>query len=299
MADLTESLTTFVRVAERNSFSAVATELVASHTTIARRIDFLEQHYGARLFKRSTRALKLTEEGERMLDHARSILQEIALTEADFGERRTTPEGLVRVGVTTALGMFLTKNLLGQFYTLYPRLRIEFLMSDWHGNMVQEGLDAAFRIGDIAEDSLIQRRLCEIPRFLVASPSYIASQYAPEATSDLTSHNLLAYGYDRDPVIWNIDEITVPAEGRFKCNSSAAVHQAALAGLGIGLLPEFQVADDLKSGHLLPVLPDAKILPLRLSIAYPPDRRLPPRTRIFVDFVKSAVEPLIRRGAVA
>ncbi|GLK68845.1 hypothetical protein GCM10008179_24830 [Hansschlegelia plantiphila] len=237
--------------------------------------------------------ITLTEEGERLLGHARLILEDIALAEADLAKRRDAPEGLVRVGVTTALGLFISRTLLGELYERYPLLQVELLMSDWHGSMIEEGLDAAFRIGHVAEDHLIQRRICDITRVLVAAPSYLAERGPAARAEDLSGHELIGYGYDRDPVTWSVDGLTVRVEGRFKSNSSALAHQAALAGLGIGLLPAFQVHDDLSHGRLSPVLPASTIAPLHLSIVYRPGRRLPPRTRMFIEFSKEKLELLV------
>lgn len=293
MADLFDALSTFVRVAERRSFSAVAAELSASHTTIARRIDYLEDRFSARLFQRSTRRIKLTDDGERLLGHARSILDDINLAEAELGKRRTGAEGLLRIGVTTALGLFLSRNLLGSLYVRYPRLRIHLLVSDLPGNMIEEGMDLSFRIGDITEDSLIQRRIGNVPRSLVCSPRYLADRDSPSSARDLASHELVGYQYDRRADSWIVNGEQVPVDGRFTCNSSGAAHQAVLAGLGIALLPTFQVQSDLAAGKLVQLLPNALIEPLRLSIAWPPGHRLSSKARAFIEFASTEIAPVI------
>jgi DNA-binding transcriptional LysR family regulator len=293
MGDLVEALSTFVRVAECGSFSVVAAEIRASHTTIARRIDFLEDRFGARLFQRSTRHMKLTDDGGRLLHHARAILADIDLAESELGKRRADAEGLLRVGVTTALGLFLSRNLLGKLYDLYPRLRIHLMMSDTPANMVEEGMDLSFRVGEISEDSLIQRHIGDVRRSLVASPRYLADKAIPKAVHQLRFHELVGYSYDRLHPNWVIDSEHIPVEGRFTCNSSEAAHQAVLAGLGIGLLPTFQIQGDVAAGDLIHLLPKAMIEPLRLSIAWPPGHRLSSKVRAFIEFASTEIAPLV------
>jgi DNA-binding transcriptional LysR family regulator len=293
MADLIDALSTFVRVAECGSFSVVAAELGASHTTIARRVDFLEERFGARLFQRSTRHMKLTDDGGRLLLHARAILADIDRAESELGKGRADAEGLLRVGVTTAIGLFLSRNLLGELYDLHPLLRIHLMMSDAPANMIEEGMDISFRVGEISEDSLIQRRIGDVRRSLVASPRYLAEKAIPKAAHELCVHELVGYRYDKLYASWAIDNEQIPVEGRFTCNSSEAAHQAVLAGLGIGLLPTFQIKDDVAAGELVHLLPKSIIEPLRLSIAWPPGNRLSTKMRAFIEFAGTEIAPLI------
>lgn len=293
MADLIEALSTFIRVAECRSFSAVASEMHASHTTIARRIDFLEDRFQARLFQRSTRHMKMTDDGERLLGHARSILANIDLAETELCQRNSDAEGLLRIGVTTALGLFFSRNLLGKLYELHPRLRIHLLMSDAPANMVEEGIDISFRIGEISEDSLIQRRIGDVARSLVASPRYLRDRAFPGTASELGSHELVDYCYDKLPGSWTIENKAIPIDPRFTCNSSEAAHQAVLAGLGIGLLPIFQIQGDVAAGTLVHILPGVMIEPLRLSMTWPPGHRLSTKARTFIEFASTYIAPLV------
>lgn len=284
MSDLVESMRSFVRVAERGSFSAVAAEANASQTTIARRIEALEQHFGVRLLHRSTRRLALTDEGNRLLDHARLILEEVEQAEASLGQRRAEPQGVVRIGMTTALGLYYAGRI-ARLHACHPALHIEFLISDYPANMVREGLDLALRVGELGEEALTVRRLGPLRRLLVASPDYVARHGLPVSVADFAQHQCIGYGYGPAPVAWTIGGSEIAVNGCFRASSSEAVQRAVLSGLGIGLLPHIQVAEQMDGGQLVELLPGARIPPLAISVVYPGSRRLPPRTRAALDFL--------------
>ena len=285
MTDMIEALRTFVRVGERLNFSAVATELNASHTTIARRIDFLEARFGARLFHRSTRALALTDEGLRLLDHGRAILEDIKQAEIDLGQRETGVRGVVRVGVTTALGLHYAERLAA-LHACHPNLRIEFAVADWRSNMAEDGLDLALRVGELPPDREAVVPLGPVDRVLVAAPAYLEERGAPDRPEDLHRHECIAYGYGPSPAVWDVGGLRLPVSGCFRANSSEAVYRAVLSGLGVGLLPHIQVRRDLAGGKLMPLLSGFTIDPLVLSVVHRFGRAgLPPRIRVVRDFL--------------
>jgi DNA-binding transcriptional LysR family regulator len=284
MSDLITALRTFVRLSEHPSFSAVATEMNASHTTIARRIDLLEQYFGVRVLVRSTRRLILTDEGERLLESACAILEELEAAETALGQRRAQPRGAVRVGVTTALGLYYAERI-GQLQARHPQLRVEFAVADWQRDMLQEGLDLALRVGERAEDALVIRPLGLIHRILVAAPGYLQETGRPLRPEDLSGRQCVVYGYGPSQVSWEIGGGAYPVGGFFRADSSEAVHRAVRSGLGIGLLPRLQVEHDLASGRLEQLLPEVAIEPLRLSAVRPAIRRPPPRVNAVLDFL--------------
>lgn len=285
MTDLIEALRTFVRVGERLNFSAVATELNASHTTIARRIDLLEGRFGVRLLHRSTRALALTDEGVRLLDHGRAILDGIEQAEIDLGQKEAGIRGVVRVGVTTALGLHYAEHL-GDLHARHPGLRIEFAVADWRSSMVEEGLDLALRVGAPSIGSEADTQLGLIDLVLVAAPAYLEARGVPASPDDLHRHECIAYGYGPRPAVWNLGTLQLPVSGCFRANSSEAVYRAVLSGLGIGLLPDIQVRRDLAAGLLKRLLSDFAIEPLTLSVMHRfAGAGLPPRIRVVRDFL--------------
>lgn len=286
MSDLVEALRTFVRVAERQNFSVVATEMNATHTTVARRVDFLEQHFSSTLLRRSTRRLTLTDEGERLVERARGILEQVELAEADMKGRRAVPEGVVRIGVTTALGLYYAERL-GPLRRRFPRLRIEFSVADWQGNMTEEGLDLALMIGQFPSDSLAVHPLGSIHRYLVAAPAYLAESGTPSRPEDLRSHECIVYGYGPTRTAWEVGGANHYVSGGFKANSSEAVHRAVLSGLGIGLLPVIQVQNDIDAGRLIRVLENHEVASLSLSVAHVASATMPPRIAAALEFLKS------------
>jgi len=284
MTDLVEALRSFVRVCEMPSFTAVAAETHTSHTTIARRIDFLEARFGVKLLQRTTRRILPTDEGEELLQRARSIIDDIEAAEQDLASRDRGPSGLVRIGVTTALGGHYAARLAG-LHRLHPALRIEFTVSDWARRLDQAGLDLALCVGEVEDAALAVHPLGRFPRLLVAAPGYIAAHGAPATADALRAHQCIAYGYGPSRPVWHLDGRDHPVEGCFKADSSEAVFQAVLCGLGIGLLPHLRVAGDLAAGRLVQVLPDARVPALAISAVHTAGRRLPARVRAVLDFL--------------
>ncbi|AOH83485.1 LysR family transcriptional regulator [Sphingomonas panacis] len=284
MSDLVQNLRTFVRVAERLNFSTVAAQSHASHTTIARRIDQLEAHFGTRLLLRTTRRLALTREGERLLDHARAVIEEIDHAEADLGGAARA-RGVVRVGVTTALGLHYAERIVA-LHARHPDLRIEFAIADWQDTLDEAGLDLALRVGDPAPEASHASTLGKIARVLVAAPAYLVAHGAPATPADLLAHACIAYGYGPARATWDIAGQQWRVRGPFRANSSEAVYRAVASGLGIGLLPQIQVSGDIARGVLRPVLPEYGIAPLMLSVTHRYARmRMPARVRIVLDFL--------------
>lgn len=297
MSDFLQNLRTFVRVAERLNFSTVAAEHHASHTTIARRIDQLEGHFGARLLHRSTRRLALTREGERLLDHARAVIEEIDHAEADLGGG-VVARGIVRVGVTTALGLHYADRL-PSLCARHPDLRVEFAVADWQDNIVEAGLDLALRVGETGAETTQVQPLGPIERVLVATPTYLGKRGVPQAPADLLGHDCIAYGYGPMRTAWGIAGETLRVRGPFRANSSEAVYRAVASGLGIGLLPLIQVRREIAVGSLRMLLADCAIEPLALSVVHRfAGLRMPTRVRVLLDFLVDQFPAGIEASAV-
>lgn len=286
MSDLLLSIRTFVRLCEKPSFTRIAVELHASHTTIARRLDQVEAHFGAVLFHRTTRRLIATPEADRLLIHARAMLDALDVAEQDIRPIRTKMSGTVRVGTTTALGLYYV-GLLPELSAQHPDLHIDLAMTDWQRDLVQDRLDLALRVGPVTDDLLVVHHLGALPRLLVATPDYLAQHGTPLTADDLIAHQCIAYGYGDAPVKWTIDGRERLVVGPFRSDNSEAVHRAATSGLGIALLPTIRVAADIDAGRLVPVLPDAPIPPLDILAVHPSLKRLPPRARLILDFLKA------------
>lgn len=282
MSDLIRSLRLFVRLAEEGSFSSLARRQNLSHTTIARSIDDLEAHFGTRLFQRSTRRLTLTGDGERLMDHAVGILDQLEQAEANLAGA-VAARGLVRIGVTTALGLHYAGRL-ESLRAQHPDLLVELLFADWRDVADDSGLDLWLTVG--ATDRPGGIYLGELPRTLVASPQYLQAHGEPASVDDLLRHQCLAYGYAARPEPWTIDGREIRVSGYLRANSSEAVLRATRGGLGIGLLPHIQADEDLARGYLVRVLPQASIATVSIMVAHGlSGMRMPMRARVALDFL--------------
>jgi DNA-binding transcriptional LysR family regulator len=254
-----------------------------SHTTVARAMDDLEAHFGVRLFHRTTRRLTLTPDGERMVDHAGAILDQIDQAEAELAGV-VAARGLVRVGVTTALGLHYAGRLAA-LRADHPELAVEMLVADWRDDAAAGGLDLWLRVGEPGGNG-DDVTLGALPRILVAAPSYLDARGTPAEVGDLAHHDCLTYGYAAQPDAWPIDGEALRARGFLRANSSEAVMRAMRGGLGIALLPHIQVKEDLERGLIRRVLPDARIPPVPVVIAHPyRGIRIPVRAKIVRDFL--------------
>jgi DNA-binding transcriptional LysR family regulator len=286
--DLLGALGAFVRVVETGSFSAVARETHASQSAVTRQIAQLEQHFGVRLFHRTTRRLSLTDDGQALLPHARHLMENADEMEAALGRQSGEPRGLVRLGTSIAGGLFLATRLPA-LLARHPGLSVELVMRDQPSDMIEERLDLAFRSGEIADASLVARRAGQLGRAVVAAPIYLERHGAPATPDDLALHICLIHDATPDPHVWRFagpdGPMSVRVSGAFLANDSEAVRRAARAGHGVALLPEIQLVDDLRAGRLFRLLEDYPSQQVPVHIVYPSRRHLAPRTRVVLDFL--------------
>jgi DNA-binding transcriptional LysR family regulator len=286
--DLFGALGVLVRVVETGSFSAVARERQVSHSAVTRQISELEEHFGVRLFHRTTRRLSLTDDGRMLLDQARPVLDAVEGMEAALGRQSSSPTGLVRVGVTV-VGARLWAQRFAALLAKHPGLRVELVVHDRFGDMVEERLDLAIRRGEIVDASLIARRAGTFGLAVVAAPIYLEQRGAPAVPADLAHHTCLVHEIGPDSDLWRFngsgETLSVRVSGGFLANDSNAVLLAARAGGGIALLPELLVFDDLRAGRLVRLLNDYPSHRVPIYLVYPSRRNLAPRTRVVMDFV--------------
>ncbi len=290
--DLVTALRIFDRAAATGSFSQVAREMGMSQPAASRHINLLEQRFGVALMHRSTRGIALTEAGRNLIEHARSVIEAVGQAEAALEDGRGV-SGRVRVGVTVSFGHFLLEQL-DKLLQAHPGLVVELVMRDGFGSMIEENIDVAVRTGEVTDASLIMRLAAYNGRFVVAAPSYVEAHGAPENPHDLSLHNCIAYTGDTDEYEWRFEvsgeKIAVPIRGRLRLNNRYAIRQAALGGLGIGLLQQYMVAEDIASGRLIQLLPDHTPRPLPIHIVYPSRAVLTRRARIVIDWLLAVLK---------
>jgi DNA-binding transcriptional LysR family regulator len=286
--DLLGALGILVRVVETGSFSAVARERELSQAAVARQVSQLEDHFGVRLLHRTTRKLSLTDDGEMLLGLARPVLAGIDGLEAALGRQSGSPVGLVRVGVTVAASRLLAQRL-PILLADHPGLKVELVVSDRLGDMIEERLDVAMRVGEIKDTSLVARRSGIAERVAAAAPSYIKQHGEPSSPADLANHTCIVHGVGPNSDVWTFatpdGSRDFLVSGGFLANDVRAVHIAARTGYGIAYLALFDVFEDLRSGRLIRVLRDFPAPGIPYSLVYPSRRHLAPRTRLVIDFI--------------
>src|ERR1700726_2149278 len=286
--DLLGALGVLVRVVETGSFSAVARERELSQAAVARQVSQLEDHFGVRLFHRTTRKLSLTDDGEMLLGLARPVLDGIEGMEAALGRQSASPVGLVRVGVTVTASRFLAPRLPALLAD-HPGLKVELVVNDRFGDMIEDRLDLAMRVGEVTDASLVVRRAGMAWFVAVAAPSYIERKGKPSTPADLASHTCIVHDVGPGSNVWTFvtsdGSQQFHVSGGFLANDFSAVRLAARSGYGIALLPLLAVLDDLRSGELVCMLSEFPAPSIPLSAVYPSRRHLAPRTRIVFEFI--------------
>jgi DNA-binding transcriptional LysR family regulator len=301
--DMIGLLRCFIRVVETGSFTAVARESRISQSAVTRQIAQLEKHFKARLFHRTTRRLSLTDDGQSVLTHALRLVDVADEMEAALGRQRISPTGLVRLGTSIAGALVLAPRL-PLLLARHPGLMVELVIRDQFSDMVEARLDLEWRSGEIADASLVARRIGETGRVVVAAPSYLQQYGAPSVPDDLTAHTCLIHSAIPDPNTWRFvgpeGPMAVHVTGAFIANNSEVVVRAVRAGHGIALLLENEVVDDLQAGSLRRLLKDYPSQIMPVYIIYPSRHNLAPRTRVVMEFVieqMREIQALLATGA--
>ena len=286
--DLISGLQTFIRVVETGSFSAVAREGAASQSAVTRQVAQLEEHFGVRLFHRTTRKVSLTDDGQDLVIRARHLLEQAEELEDTFGKNGGSPTGLVRIGVPVGAALLLVPDfakLLGK----HPGLAVELVVNEQPGDLVAERLDVALRFGQSPDTSLVSRAIATVASALVAAPAYLERHGAPNHPSDLSNHTCIIHDIGPDSTHWSFTGPDGAAEveitSAFRSNNSLVVRQAAMTGYGIALLGDPLTLTEIRAGRLYRLLPTYTARRRQAFIVYPSRRHLAQRTRVVIDFL--------------
>lgn len=286
-----EAWAIFAKVAEKGSFSQAAAELGLAKTTVSKSISRLEERMRTTLIHRTTRKLSLTESGRLSLDRALRILADGAAIEADILEEAAVPRGQLRVACTTGFGLEALAPALPEFLHAHPEIDLDICFTEERVDLVAEGFDLAVQIGGNIDSSLRISRLFSLRRPLVASPAFLEAHGTPQHPSDLAQYPVVIPTHVPWSTNWQFthDDGTiqhVQVNGRFKVNNAAAMVPALVEGVGITLMPEFFVWQELEAGTLLSVLNEWHALPGPICIVTPPGRARPARVRVFLEFLR-------------
>lgn len=283
-----KQISAFVNVASRGSLSAAARSEGVTPAIIGRRLDALEERLGAKLCLRTTRRISLTFEGAAFLEDCQRILRELADAEGAVSLGGIRPGGHLKVSAPAGFGRRHLAPLAMEFMDFNPEVTVSLDLSDRVVDLVEENVDCAIRIGDLADSSLISIRLGEMRRVVVASPDYIARFGVPSAPTFLAEHNCLALRQQRGWTLRVDDEVRlVKVTGGFECNDDAVLHDWALAGKGLAWRSLWEVGADIKAGRLVTVLDEFAAPPVGIHAVVPQRRHLPLRVRSFIDLLKA------------
>lgn len=284
----TSELLAFTQTVDAKSLTRAAAQLHVPRPTISRRLARLEKRLGARLLRRSTRGLALTDAGEVLYRHARIVLE--AVTNAERSVRRPDDAivGELRISVPP-LGDEGLHDRIAQFAARHPKLRLQVHASTRHVDLQRDGYDVAIRAGSDIIPGLVARTLFRSKIIAVASPSYVKQHGAPKTARDLRDHRCLM-GFARGDVPqthWRIDGRAVHVEGAFFCNDIALLCASAARGLGIALVPQLFVGARVDAGTLVQVLDDASFGTDAVAIVWAERELVAPQVRAFVDAMVS------------
>jgi DNA-binding transcriptional LysR family regulator len=286
-------LSAFVAVAEHGHFSKAAAHLGISPSTLTEVIRALEEHLGVRLLNRTTRSVSLTTAGEQLLHHLQPAMGAIDDALDAMNNFRDNPRGLLRLSIVRAAAISIIAPLVPAFLREYPDISLELITDDSEVDIVHERIDAGIRTGELIEKDMIAVRIFDAMRWLtVASPEYVAKHPAISTPDDLRAHNCIQRRWTRDGVIhpWEFEangrRSQVVVGGSFIVNDSNLILQAAIAGVGIGHLPEMMVAPPISEGKLVPLLEDWAPRMSGLFLYYPSRRQVPAPLRAFIDFMR-------------
>lgn len=285
----------FAKVVQSGSFVRAARELDMPKSTVSRKVLELEQRLGARLLQRTTRTLHLTDIGRAYYAHAERILAELEAADAAVSQLQAEPRGLLRV--TAPLNFSHMGPICERFLTRYPEVRLEIACSDRVVDLVADGFDVAVRVGKLADSSLIARPLAVMRSVLVASPSLLAAHgRLPNAPEQLTRWPCLAFGSAAERSSWELSSrsgrtVSVRLEPRFVVNDFEVLSSAAVAGLGLALLPAERCVEHLRQGRLRRLLPEWSAIERPLSAVYPSGRHLSPKLSAFVAHLAESFSP--------
>ena len=285
-----EALAIFAKVVELRSFAAAASELALSKATVSKAVGRLEERLGARLFNRTSRRLALTDAGQRLSERAARLLADGETAESEALAQSAAPRGHVRLAVPMSFGIKAVAPLLPEFLEEYPEVTIDLHLSDATVDLIGDGFDAGLRIARLPDSSLIARRLCAMPRYTVAAPSYLKRHGRPTHPMQLAQHRCFGYAYLSTPHVWHYtnaagEQASVRPAGPLRVNNGEALIPALLAGLGIADLPEFIVGDAIAAGDVEIILKGWKQAEGAVHLVTPPGGPRPARVEVLADFL--------------
>ncbi len=291
MADRIDAMRAFMAVCDLNGFAAAARRLGVSASVVTRQVAALEQRLGVRLLQRTTRSVRLTDAGTRFLERTRRILAEIDEAERSAQDETAAPHGTLVVAAPLLFGRMHVAPIVSRLLGAYAGVSVDLQLSDRFANLVEDGVDVAVRIGELAASGLIARRLGQTRRVLVASPDYLRANGTPERPADLGRHHVIAFRAMAPMTTWlrqrpGDARVAIDVQPRLTTDSGDVAIAHALSGGGITAALSYQVHAALSSGALVEVLPAYAPQPVPIRAVFPTSRLLSGAVRAFVSLAE-------------
>ncbi|MEA3264696.1 MAG: LysR substrate-binding domain-containing protein [Pseudomonadota bacterium] len=289
--DRLASMAAFTRAVEAGSFAAAASALGISPQMVAKHVTYLEARIGTRLLNRTTRRQSLTEIGKAYYERCKLVLAEVDWAESLADEAKGTPRGLLRINAPMTFGTHSLIPLVTRYMRRHPEVEVDLVLTDRFVDLIEEGFEAVFRTGPLAESNLKALELAPFRLVACASPAYLRERGIPSTPSDLADHECLGFSNWPGPMVsgWRFvrDErvYDVGVRGRLKVNNAAALLQAALDDFGVVFVAEDLARASLASGQLVRVMPNYETPSKPMHLLFHPDRRQTPKLRSFIDDV--------------
>jgi DNA-binding transcriptional LysR family regulator len=284
MSDKFEDIRTFIAVVQARGFAQAGKRLGIAKSAVSRRINDLENRLGTRLLNRTTRQLSPTPAGAELYQRGLRLLADFQEAEDAVSSGSNEPAGKLRISAPVSFGSHCLGQIIPEFMNRFPRLQVELELEDRLIDVVASGFDVAVRISRLKDSSLIARKIVTIHHVICGSPEYLRRRGRPKLPEDLHEHTTLRYSYEDDYWKFTKNE-TLSGPSKFRCNNGDSLREAAIAGGGLVYLPTFIVHEAVKDGRLEICLSGFEKDPIALYAVYPTTRHLPPKIRVFIDFL--------------
>lgn len=305
LLDSLQPIRIFVSVVQNGSLSAAGRQLGLSAASVSRHLSALETMLACRLVNRTSRKLTLTEAGEIYYSKVEHILQQISEANTTVSGLQSLPRGTLRVHARMLVGQLIVVPALPRFLAANPEVRVDLMMSNRVIDLVEQNVDVDIRIGKLVDSTLVAKRLAVSERALCATPSYLRRAPAIAHPLDVAEHNCLTYRMNMGPTVWHFRDMNgrlteVPVSGNLQADHGFSLLEATRAGVGLALMPDWAVRDDLATGRLVRVLPDYAVSHVEFDngvyAVYQQSRNPSAKVRRFLAFLEETFDEAAARA---
>jgi DNA-binding transcriptional LysR family regulator len=296
--DLLEAMSVLLAVAEAGSISAGSRKLRVPLATVSRKVSELEAHLKVQLLMRSSRQIVLTDAGRSFVAACRRILQDISDAEREASDKGTIPRGELIVSAPIALGRLYLLPVVVEFLRDYPGIDVRLMLADRRLDLITDHVDVALRVGELLDNSLVARKVGTVRRVVCASPAYLERRGTPTSPADLKDHDCLTFENTLSSQEWNFNigniQKSFPIHSRLVVSTAEAAVDAAVAGVGLARMLDYQVDKPRREGALTLVLEAFGTPPKSVHLVYEHGTYLPLKTRRFLDYAAPGLKEAFR-----